>query len=73
MMDSAQEIRNQHITKDEGQALIRRYEGEYPERYEREFLEFIGLSRNEFLDLCDEFPHHIMENENEEWALRYYP
>lgn len=74
MMDSAQEIRNQHITKDEGQALIRRYEGEYPERYEREFLEFIGLSRNEFLDLCDEFRSpHLWKIENEEWVLRYYP
>ena len=74
MMDSAQEIRNLHITKDEGQALIKRYEGEYPSRYEKEFLDYISLSREEFLDLCDEFrsPHlwRIVDNE---WQLRHTP
>src|SRR6185369_9530967 len=59
MMDSAQEIRNHHISKDEAIALMQRYEGEYPVRYEREFLEYIRMSREEFLTLCDRFrsPH----------------
>ena len=30
MIDSAQEIRNRHITKDEGAALIEKFDGEFP-------------------------------------------
>ena len=73
-MDSAQEIRNEHITKEEGLALINRYEGEYPSRFEKEFLEYISMSRNEFLDLCDEFRSpHLWKIEDNEWKLRHHP
>jgi N-acetyl sugar amidotransferase len=74
MMDSAQEIRNQHIDKDEGLSLMQRYEGEYPARYESEFLQYIGMTRDEFLATCDRFrsPHlwHVVEGE---WRLRHTP
>ncbi len=39
MMDSALEIRYHHIDKLEGLALMRRFEGKNPSRYENEFLE----------------------------------
>jgi hypothetical protein len=51
MMDAAQEIRNKHITKEEGLALMKRFEGEYPARYEKEFLDYISMSKEEFSDL----------------------
>ena len=56
--DGPQEVRNNHITKDEGIALIK-FDGEYPSKYEAEFLNYIDLSREEFLNLCDRFrsPH----------------
>ena len=74
MMDSAQEIRNQHITKEEGLALMERYEGEYPARYEAEFLDYIGMSREEFLAVADTFRSpHLWEIENDEWKLRHTP
>lgn len=74
MMDSAQEIRNHHITKDEALALMRRYEGEYPARYEKEFLEYISMSREEFLSLCDRFRSpHLWKVEDGEWKLRHTP
>jgi len=74
MMDSAQEIRNQHITKEEGQALISRYEGEYPARYEKEFLDYISLTQEQFFDLCDEFRSpHLWKIESNNWVLRYQP
>jgi hypothetical protein len=37
--DAAQEIRNGHRTREEGVALVRRFDGEYPERYIAEVLE----------------------------------
>lgn len=74
MMDSAQEIRNHHIDKDEAMALMRRYEGEYPARYEKEFLEYISMSREEFLALCDRFRSpHLWSVRDDEWQLRYKP
>lgn len=74
MMDSAQEIRNHHITKEEGQALISRYEGEYPQRYEKEFLDYVGLTREEFLEMCDRFRSpHLWKIGNGTWQLRDKP
>ena len=74
MMDSAQEIRNHHITKEEGQALISRYEGEYPERYEKEFLDYVSLTHEEFLEVCDRFRSpHLWKVENGSWQLRHRP
>ena len=74
MMDSAQEIRNHHIDKHEAIALMRRYEGEYPARYEKEFLDYISMTREEFLATCDKFRSpHLWEVIDGEWALRYTP
>lgn len=74
MMDSAQEIRNHHITKEEGLALMKRYEGEYPERYEREFLDYVSMTREEFFALCDRFRSpHLWEVRDDAWRLRRVP
>ncbi|MDB2582743.1 N-acetyl sugar amidotransferase [Gammaproteobacteria bacterium] len=74
MMDSAQEVRNEHIEKDEAIALMRRYEGEYPARYEKEFFEYISMDKNDFLRLCDKFRSpHLWKIENDEWVLRHKP
>lgn len=74
MMDSAQEIRNHHITREEGLALMERFEGEYPSRYECEFLEYIGMTQDEFFEVCDRFrsPHlwHVVDGA---WQLRHTP
>ena len=74
MMDSAQEIRNNHITKEEGQALMKRFEGEYPARYEKEFLDYVSMSKEEFSNLCDKFRSpHLWKKENDIWKLRNQP
>jgi N-acetyl sugar amidotransferase len=74
MMDSAQEIRNHHITREEGLALINRYEGEYPARYETEFLDYINMTRDEFFETCDKFRSpHLWQVIDGEWRLRHSP
>ena len=68
MKDSGQEIRNGHITKEEGLSLIEKFDGEYPSKYEEEFYKYVDISKNDFIDLCDKFrPKHIWKKEGNKW------
>jgi N-acetyl sugar amidotransferase len=72
MQDAAQEVRNKKITTDEAKALIKKYEGEFPQRYYKEFLEYIEMTDEEFKKLCDEFRSpHLWTQKNGEWKLRH--
>ena len=74
MLDSAQEIRNSHLTKEEGLALIDKFDGEFPERYAKEFLDYIDMERDEFNEICDKFrQEHIWKNDNDKWSLKVSP
>ena len=42
------EIRDKHLTREEGVRLIKKYEGEFPKKYFKEFLEYLDISRNIF-------------------------
>ncbi len=70
--DASQEIRNNHLTREEGVALVRRFDGEFPERYFREIMEYLDIEPERFLDLCDKFRSpHLWHREDGEWRLRY--
>ena len=74
MMDSSMEIRNGHLTKDEGLSLIKQFDGEFPKRYEKEFLEYISMTREEFDGICDKFrPNHIWKKNSNRWELKTPP
>ena len=70
--DAAQEIRNHHITREEGVALCKKFDGELPSRWFKEFLEYVGLSEKEFHETCDKFrPPELWEKVNGQWNLKY--
>jgi N-acetyl sugar amidotransferase len=70
--DASQEIRNHHLTREEGVTLAHQFDGELPKRYFREVMEYIGLDPEEFLELCDQFrPPHLWEKVNNEWNLKH--
>lgn len=70
--DAAQEIRNKHLTREEGVALVRRFDGEFPEKYVGEVMDFIGMSPERFLELCDTFRSpHLWKKEGGTWVLRH--
>ncbi|MDP7368588.1 MAG: N-acetyl sugar amidotransferase [Candidatus Pacebacteria bacterium] len=70
--DASQEVRNHHITRDEAIALVRRFDGEFPKRYFKEFLEYIDQTEEEFWKTIDSFRDpHLWKKENEEWKLKY--
>ena len=69
--DASQEIRNYKITRDEGVELVNKLDTEFPNRYFKEFLEYISISEVEFLSTIDKFrPEHLWENRNGVWILR---
>jgi len=46
--DAAQEIRSGEITRDEGVALVRRFDGEFPTRFVDEILRYLSIPASEF-------------------------
>lgn len=70
--DASQEIRNKHLTREEGIALVRQFDGEKPTRYIRDVMDYIKLDIDEFMDLCDKFrSSHLWTKLNGQWKLRH--
>ena len=71
--DASQEIRNGHVTREEGVALVNRFDGEFPDRYFDEVMEYIGMDAEAFHTLADGFrsPHLWGKDDNGEWKLRH--
>ena len=70
--DSAHEIRDGHITRDEGIALVRRYDGEFPKKYFKEFLAYLDITEEYFWEVVDSFRKpHLWEKVNGEWRLKH--
>lgn len=70
--DSAQEIRNGDITRDEGIALIRRYDGEYPEQYLDDCLRYMDITRDQFHEVIEDArTPHLWEKSSDGWRLQH--
>jgi N-acetyl sugar amidotransferase len=72
--DASQEIRNEHLTREEGVALVKKFDGEFPDRYFNELMEYLEIDPEYFrTDLVDRFrsPHLWGKNAAGEWALRH--
>ena len=70
--DTAHEIRDDKIDREEGIALVKRYDGELPERYLDEFLEYCQITRQQFDDIVDSWrSKHIWEKSEHGWKLRH--
>ncbi len=70
--DASQEIRNGHITREEGVALVRKYDGGFPEKWFKDFLDYIGITEDHFWEVIDGFrPSHLWEKVNGEWRLKH--
>jgi len=71
MYDAAQEIRNNKITRDEGVALVRKFDAEFPTRWLGEVLEYMGLTKDQFDTTIDSFrPPHLWEKVDGEWIFK---
>ncbi len=69
--DAGHEVRDGHITREEAVALVKRYDGEFPKKRFKEFLEYIDIGEDEFWTIVDGWRSpHIWIKENNEWNLR---
>ena len=61
--DAAQEIRSGDINKEEGVALVKRFDHEYPERFIEEMFSYLSLTEKEFPEASKMFEKPIMDRE----------
>lgn len=59
--DAAQEIRSGDIEREEGVALVRRYDGEFPDRFANELFEYLSLPPAVFPEAAAQFAAPIMD------------
>lgn len=70
--DASQEIRNAHLTREEGVALVKKFDGEFPDKYFNEIMDYIGMTPDHFHELCDQFrSEHLWKLEAGEYKLRH--
>lgn len=70
--DASQEIRNNHLTREEGVALVKKFDGEFPDKYFNEVMEYIEMKPERFHELCDQFRSpHLWAKESGVWKLRH--
>ena len=71
MEDAAHEIRDGHITREEGTALMHRYEGEFPRKNFQEFLDYLDIDEKHFWDVVDSWrAPHLWGKVDGKWALK---
>jgi len=68
--DAAQEIRNQKISREEGVALVNKYDDEFPKKYFKEFLNYLDIDEKTFWSTVDHFRSpHLWTRKNNKWFL----
>ena len=70
--DVSQEIRNDHLSVEEGKKLIKKYDGEFPSRYFKEILEYLKLKPDYFFKQLNKFRSpHLWIHHKKKWLLRH--
>lgn len=72
--DASQEIRNNHLNREEGVALVKKFDGEFPDKYFNEIMEYLEINPEYFRnDLADMFrsKHLWGKDYKNEWKLRH--
>ena len=70
--DAAQEIRNKKITREEGVALVKRYDTEFPSKFFQEILTYMDISEARFWEVIDGARSpHLWERAGTGWQLKH--
>ena len=67
-----QEIRSGVITRDEGISLVKRFDGEFPNKYYKDCLEYMNISSKKFNEVIEKArPNHLWKKVHGKWRLKH--
>ena len=70
--DVSQELRNNHITVEEGKKLIANMMGEFPDIYFDEIMRYLDIKKIDFFKRLNKFRSpHIWKKIKKNWVLRH--
>ncbi|MDC0969261.1 N-acetyl sugar amidotransferase [Alphaproteobacteria bacterium] len=70
--DAAHEIRDGYITREEGVSLVDKFDGEFPKRYFKDFLEYCDISEDQFFEVVDGWrSDHLWEKKDNGFVLKH--
>lgn len=70
--DSAHEIRDGKITRDEGISLVRQFDHEFPTKHLPEFLDYLDVSEAELMGILDSWRSpNLWDQRDGKWTLRH--
>jgi N-acetyl sugar amidotransferase len=70
--DVSQELRNDHLSVEEGKKLIKKYDGEFPDKYFKEIMWYLNINENYFHKLCNKFRSpHLWKKTKNKYQLRH--
>jgi len=69
--DTAHEIRDGKINREEGIALVNKYDGEFPKKHFNDFLKYTNITEEQFCEVVDSWrSDHIWKKEDDIWKLK---
>ena len=69
--DTAHEIRDGYMTKEEGIELVKKYDGEFPQERFQLFLDYCGITEEQFWEVINSWrSDHIWEEKDGVWKLK---
>lgn len=70
--DACQEIRNGHLDREEAVELVKRFDGEFPQKWFKDFLDYIDISDADFYQTIDSFRSpHLWNKTSNGFELRH--
>lgn len=70
--DTAHEIRDGHISREEGINLIKRFDGEFPLEHFKTFLEYCNITEEHYHKVIDSWRSpHLWDKIDGKWELKY--
>jgi len=72
--DASHEIRDGHITRSEGLNLVKKFDGEFPKKYFKNFLDYLQINESHFQQVVDSWrSKNIWKKINKKWSLKIPP
>ena len=70
--DAAHEIREGHLSRTEATRLVEKYDSEFPKLYYKEFLNYLGITEEEYKKISDSWTNRDLfyKNNKGDWVLK---